>query len=260
MKTFILGLGGQKCGTTSITQLLKKAGVMFPLGNEAHYLDKCFQPRYNQIKYKTKKGKKKKSLIKPWEYAKIFNDYSKTKKFVGDFTPAYCSLSIAELTYAKKILKEEGFNIKTIFIARDPFKRCWSAARMNQGNNFLKEGGSIQEAHEWFKKRMLSKRYQSRTRYEETITNIQKSFSNDEVYIDIFERIFRGNILHNLQPMFEYLELEPPTTQLEVKKSSNLKLAEPTKYKDVFYKHYQNTYNFMHKNFPDTIKLWDIPK
>jgi len=182
------------------------------------------------------------------------------KIFLEVFTPAYCTLSIADLTYARKILKEEGFNIKTIFIARDPFKRCWSAARMNIGNNFLNKEGSIQKAHEWFKKRMFSKPYQSRTRYEDTITNIQKSFSNGRVYIDIFERIFCGNISNNLQTIFEYLGLEPLTKQLEVKKFGNLKLPESTQYKDIFYKKYQNNYDFIYKNFPDTIKLSYMPK
>ena len=258
MKTFILGLGSQKCGTTSITGLLKKAGVIFPFGNEAHILNKCFKPRYN---FPKSAGKvKNKLFIDPWEYAQIFNKHSGEERFVGDFTPAYCTLSIAELTYTRKILKEEGFKIKTIFIARDPFKRCWSAARMNLGNNYLNEGGSIKAAHKWFKKQMLSERYQARTKYEEAITNIEKTFERNEIYIGIFEQIFSGNILHNLNPLFKYLELEPPTKLIKVKDSSELKLAEPIQHKKAFQKHYRNTYEFMGEKFPITREAWGMPE
>lgn len=260
-RSFILGLGSQKCGTTTITRLLKKAGAYFPFGNEARILNNCFNPRYqlstNQLNCKNKSSKQY-ILANPWQYARAFRNKSikQGKQFVGDFTPAYCGLSIPELTYVRNILLEEDFNIKTIFIARDPFKRCWSATRHDLRRHFSSDKESTPLAHKYFAENFTSPRFLARTRYEETITNIQQSFNSEEIYIDIFERIFTGNILDNLKPLFEYLELELPTEEIDVKESNSFKLNEPTESKREFYKFYEQTYEFMYEKYPITMDLW----
>lgn len=260
-RTFILGLGSQKCGTTTITRLLKKAGVFFPFGNEARILNNCFNPRYKMSADKLNcknKNSKQYILANPWQYSKAFRIKSRKRgrKFVGDFTPAYSGLSIPELTYVRNILLGENFNVKTIFIARDPYKRCWSATRHDLRRNFSSEKESTLLAHKYFSENFSSERFLARTRYEETITNIQKSFNSEEIYVDIFERIFTGNILDNLKPLFEYLELEPPTQEIDVKESSPFKLNEPTESKKEFYQCYEQTYEFMYEKFPITKDLW----
>ena len=263
MKTFILGLGSQKCGTTAITRLLKEAGVFFPFGNEARILNKCFKPRYTLSADElncNNKNSREHILSNPWDYAKVFRTKStkREKQFAGDFTPAYSGLSIPEMTYVRNLLKEEGFKVKTIFIARDPFKRCWSATRHDLRLYFPSEKKSTQLAHKYFAENFRSKSFLRRTRYEETITNIKQCFSDNEIYIDIFERIFSGNILDNLKPLFEYLELEPRTAEINVKESDSFKLNEPIESKKDFYKHYEKTYKYMHDEYPITRELWPV--
>ena len=106
-------IGGMKCGTTSLRELLRVNGVFFGV-KEEHYFD--------DVKKIEKYGTYKKYLST--KYGDNLHDY----QYVGDDTPTYSyKLGLAEAIY------QDCPSAKLIFVVRDPLTRAvsnyWHAVR-----------------------------------------------------------------------------------------------------------------------------------
>jgi len=225
-KTFILGIGAQKAGTTWLYDYLRghpNANMGFT--KEYHIFDALYlqhsdfrehflQQRINQLVNNQLSPKPTdiallKFLGNTTFYFKYFSSLvpSNTNKFItGDITPSYSGLDQDAFQIIKQGLSNEGFTIKLIFLMRDPVERCISAARMQ-----LKKSGSLDEETEINQLQLnyRSEDYQFRTRYDLTIQTIEQVFDEDEIHYAFYETLFTKESIEEICRFLDVPYLPP---------------------------------------------------
>lgn len=210
-KTFILGIGAMKAGTTWLYDYLSSLGEVAssPL-KEVHYFDvehrpDLFRRRVNRNWRALKKEViddkmshyNKNELIRsnierlymqyyPDAYLQHF--YSLQDLMTThycEFTPSYALLPIDAYERIRCMFHEAGLQVKIIFILRDPVDRHWSQIRFEARKNKYKKKqmmdhlSTLEDPH-WIE----------RGRYDLTIQNLQKTFSESEFHIEFYEHLF----------------------------------------------------------------------
>lgn len=169
----------------------------------------------------------------------------------GDITPAYAVLKEADLRNLRGRLKRSGFELKIVFLMRDPFERCWSAIRMNRRKN----GVSFATETEEMKSRYTSAAYQFRTRYELVAERIDSVFENDEVFYGIYEELFTPTEIQRLST-FLNIEIAPELLTKRKNPSPKDQYIDPTM-KRALMEFYADTYQYCYSRFPQTKRLWN---
>ena len=126
-------------------------------------------------------------------YYNFFDKLISTKpevNFVGDISPSYAGLSVDALKEVKEELAKRGYNIKVIFLMRDPFERICSAVRMSRRPNRRKTKELITseeiDTFAYYK----SEHCRLRTQYEKTMRNLDAVFEPEQVFYSIYEKLF----------------------------------------------------------------------
>ena len=212
MKLFLLGCGAQKAGTTWLAKNLDSSPEYWNRGIKEwrfwqHYFDN--DSRLSQLRKMEKKlhdepsskrrvGKAKlnwrvSALQSPDLFLQETVDDFVAKahvKVLGDMTPLNGALSIDEFTFIKEYFGERNIVVKPLLIMRDPFERIWSAVRMNVRNQHPDD-----QDNEQFLCRELLKAYrlnlvEKRTRYEQTIENLEHVFDEQDICYEFSENLF----------------------------------------------------------------------
>lgn len=154
-KTFLLGVGCQKGGTTWLhSQLMNYENVDMGFCKEYHHFDTLYLPSpFSVIKQSRIKALEFQLIKRPEEvpsqnilrhllflkdensYYEYFNNlWSSDDKIsiVGDITPSYSALRSEHFSIIKEKLEYFGFSVKVIFLMRDPVERIWSSVRMKK--------------------------------------------------------------------------------------------------------------------------------
>ena len=145
IKTFILGVGAQRTGSTWLRgQLHQNKNVKMGICKEHHVFDVLFTPYFPEYKDKLfqkieeagRRGqiaKKEQDLLSflenPDNYFDHFDRlYSADENLaaVGDMTPSYSMLDAEAYQFILSGLAKRNFTVKVIFIMRDPVERIWS--------------------------------------------------------------------------------------------------------------------------------------
>lgn len=226
MKTFLLGVGCQKGGTTWLHNYIdqnpasdlgfRKEYHIF----DAHWLpDRSTRHFYSQAvdrligrakKHKPtfqKNGTKpdrmlEKSLLhvsflnNTENYAEYFSrlySANDSTKLVGDITPSYSGLSVENYKEIRRLLENHGFHIKVIFLMRDPIERAYSAARMKSRRNRNKADQSSIDPVAFFNKRIKTPGFELRSRYQHTIEALDAAFDKEDVLYGFYETLFSEN-------------------------------------------------------------------
>ena len=288
--TFILGVGAQKAGTTYLFGGIRESKSMFSkCPKEMRILDNLdSNSKQNTIeniekelkntnlsKKSSFQLKRRRDFIKnPEKYFDFFADKASKKGIthVGEFTPSYCSLNKEQLKYVRDNLKARDFEIKIIFMLRDPFERVSSMCRMGIKRKFKKDHKNLEEllrkdpyymkkfiSQEQFERRLKSSYskdwMQFRTCYEKTIENLQNMFKEDEIFIDFFEDMFNDNFKLKIS---RFLDLDDLVLQSNKIRNITPKF-EPIKesLKSEIINYYKTTYLYIKQKFPDrAINLW----
>jgi hypothetical protein len=287
-KTFILGIGAQKSGTTWLhRQLIKNSNIDMGFSKEYHVFDaietKLDQElpngksrnafRDNRIKKiielrnqnqlgknlgsNRKKSKKYAALTLSFiDNVDTYFDYfdylhlkSPAIEIVGDITPSYALLSPKIFRLIQKGLTKRGFDIKILFLMRDPVERQWSAARMNQRNMNSQDKKTFDII-----KNMLN-RTTKKSCYEETINNVEKVFDRSQIYYGFYENLFTIKSNQKIEHFigsklkdFENSEIVNASPKLaSIPDEINTKLVE----------RYSKTYEFIEDRFGSSMhRLW----
>lgn len=215
-KQFILGVGCQKGGTTWLhSQLAAHPEVNMGFAKEYHVFDALYLPggqswidsrvKSLQKLIKTKQlitGGANKNLLQIIDFYRDTNNYynyfeclyrkSGDTRLVGDITPAYNGLPAYVFEKIKKQLNQRGFTVKVIFLMRDPLERVWSSVRMTRRDHLSRNPGSLplKSENEAVLSRYNSRQVEFRTRYENTIENIESVFSPEDIYYGFYETMF----------------------------------------------------------------------
>ena len=179
---------------------------------------------------------------------------SKEINITGDITPSYCGLNFVHFLNIKNKLKKIGFNIKVVFLMRDPVLRCWSATRMIIKLNKKYHNISNLEANNLLLNYYNSPGFIMRTKYENTIQNLEKAFSKEEIYIGFYENLFDN---HNISLLSEFLGINISQSHKHNYENVSPSFKLDPEISKICRKFYKDTYDYFFTNFPATRLLWN---
>ncbi|MCT4369656.1 sulfotransferase family protein [Yangia mangrovi] len=209
-KTFFLGLGGQKCGSTWIQAYLnRQEGSDFGRLGEyqvwEHTLGGVFA-RYKvpmppmkerlRARLKTAVNADEPAQHLRWRlqsdpdaYFDYFAGLLARPGIVrtGDITPSYAALPPETLARIRDGFAKRGIAVKAIFSMRDPVDRLRSHMRMEMAKDRLAAEESNAAPLRAF---YATAEAEARSRYELTIAAIERVFAPDDRFLCLFEDLF----------------------------------------------------------------------
>lgn len=188
-------------------------------------------------------------------YASYFKRLVNEKTYVtGDITPSYAFLDANAFSHVKALLEKHSFDVKVIFIMRNPVERMWSMLRMMKRRQA--EKGIIIEDLE-LQKQMLGVFDEpamfAGSNYIQTIKNLEAVFPQSSIHYEIYEDLFNNASLEKLQTFLGF-PLEGVDFQKRVNVSPSVSL--PSDIRAKVKKQLIEQYEFCNKRFPKTKKLW----
>ncbi|MEL7979615.1 sulfotransferase domain-containing protein [Vreelandella titanicae] len=215
-KTFLLGVGAQKCGTTWLADYLSSRSEVFihPL-KEVHFFDSIYRKDLcggvekkiaNRLKSRVNKmegeeiindvylnalmyrvaASKDHSLYK--EYFK--NHVSSHHDLFGEITPSYSLLGIDAFIKIKSMFPKR----KIIFLMRDPIERHVSAYKME----CKALGVDVDFMSKHFFDTLAEKKHLERTNYPSLIKKLLQVFDSKEVFFGFYETLFSDSEIRRL--------------------------------------------------------------
>lgn len=273
-KTFILGVGAQKAGTTWLSAYLEKSEFyQHGMCKEYHIWDVLFVPgarRKEKDWVERNKNntdiadRRLKMLTKPSDYFAYFEELlnSDGKTIVADITPEYAGLKADELQYIKSEFEKRGIHTKVVFLMRDPFQRCWSNIKMDTMYILNTTGvDKKSEENQRLVREVGNVGMQRHTRYNLTIEELEKTFSADDIYYGIFEEQFEKRdvqrLKKNVERLSHFLGVEPKPQFVSVKVNVTEKGSgvEQNTIQTVV-NEYKDVYRYCEERFPQVKELW----
>lgn len=216
-KTFILGVGAQKTGTTWLHQLLssqeysdfgftKEYQILHAIYNadtklrRRHIIDEAFAKMNNN--YDSWRGSPKSMLLSflanPSSYYAYFASRLEPEGvfLTGDISPIYSSLSSKALKTIKEKFAEYEIEVLPVFIMRDPVYRLQSFIRMRFRSMGLQPtyDEEISAMHSY----IGSPEDEMRVNYLKTYGNLQEAFESDACLF-FYEDFFRPEAINCLE-------------------------------------------------------------
>ena len=273
-KTFILGLGNQKCGTTWFYKYLEQADNFAPgCAKEYHIWDAADLPWLFQNRIET-------TMIPP-SLLKLYgrflrsqtatrytmqNDHSfyykyfcgllnSNKNMTADITPSYSALNCSRMAEIKEGFNRLGVGVKALILVREPLSRIKSAVRFNLDKKNYYEGityglTDFQAALEEYYK---SEHCAIRTNYHHTINEAEKVFNKNELYIGLYETMFGPT---EIKRMSKFFGLKTRLSFANVRVNKTKSTVVPTALDKQVKEHYKNVYTYFYQKYPETKELW----
>ena len=281
-KQFILGLGAQRTGSTWLrSQLHACKEINLGFCKEYHFLDVLFVPEMKafhsdhdsgdqRFRFRPSTnpnlwspGRKSAMLASfvsnPQQYFQYFDELwqgDRRISTVGDFTPSYSMLDRSGFDYARIELMKRGFQVKALFVMRDPVERMWSMIHQASKVQKLLDTGKDPTARKFSLKHFTYPGAELRTRYERTIHELEQVFGVDEIYYDFYERYISEERYSALLAFMEITtanapQLDKPRNQSLLKQRIEHDLAAQVA------RYYRSTYEFMEMRYGDLMRtLW----
>lgn len=201
-------MGAQKAGTSWLHSILQQQDyVNLGFAKEYHIWDYVYSDLCKGFRAPVKKPDNPRAAMRrvmqasSEAYIKYFQGLIHSGVYVtGDITPSYSIINESGLEKMSSVIKGAGFDIKVVFLMRDPVERIWSAVRMEQRDKL----NSGQTLHENFcdvrvKEYLSIKDQVARSDYKTIVQNITKVFSKDEIYFGFYESLFNEQRVNRLQ-------------------------------------------------------------
>lgn len=259
-KTFILGLGAQKSGTTWLYDYLASSGqVATNRIKEYHVWDAlCIPGQGHGLVRKEDSESGFANRVRfflqqsPDNYFSYFAHMmdQQAKDVTCDITPLYSGLERSTLTLIRDGFGRRGIATRAVFLMRDPVERCWSGARMesrnSKGHTHIDDDEVI--AHS------VSRLAGLRTRYDITVPEIEAVFAPAEMHLGIYEEMFEAEPLQRLsdlcrvpmRPALVDRRLNVSEVSAPISDAAAARIAA----------HYRPVYEFAARRFPQTVRLW----
>jgi len=197
-KTFLLGVGAQKAGTSWLhDQLHRRRDADFGFLKEYHVFDalelehfSSFRPQ-NPSPLQWRTWRRARMIRRPERYFSYFASRLKPShiRLTGDITPSYAGLSAKSFQQIRSAFTQHGVTTRAVFIMRDPVERFLSQQRMQ-----LRKRGSLtpeQEIEHLDKASIkLHKRVSPRSDYAATLDALRAGLAESEVFIGLYETLF----------------------------------------------------------------------
>jgi hypothetical protein len=271
---FLLGVGAQKAGTTWLHKYLRShpevdLGFMkeYHVFDQKYVLDTTPSSKQRIKNYlrsflgsdsRSIRNKFRRNHKHYFSYFRKLVDSPDQVFITGDITPSYAALPVKVLQYIKSSLEKNGFRVRVIFLMRDPVARCISANRMYSSPRLLDSPGDAALEAELLAKKYQQTRFQIRTRYDQTINNLEQVFTSDELYLGFYEELFSDKAIAEI---CSFLELPfRPGKYKQVVHGSLVKSELPETIKSEIRSYYSQVYDFVLNRFgQDRVKkLWKM--
>lgn len=105
----------------------------------------------------------------------------------GDISPAYGMLDAAAFARIRDLLHAGGYRLRVVFLMRDPVERCYSMVRMADRNAQLQGRTLARPAHLRFADEAVAPWCEARTRYDQTIAALESVFAPHELFVRFYE-------------------------------------------------------------------------
>ena len=223
-KTFLLGVGAQKSGTTWLQAALsRQPWADFGRIKEYHVLtpmelSESKSLRREQLqRVRWLSGKNDISLIEGRAYVwmqmaffaepELYYAYLQTRVnpdrgvyLTGDITPAYCSLPVEDLRTVRARWRELGFAFRVCFLMRDPVERAWSAVKHTRRRQKRQNPDLVfeQTMSETLRDRYMTDGFRRRGDYAETISRLREALHEEEVFFGLYETLFTQSEIDRL--------------------------------------------------------------
>ncbi len=196
-KTFLLGVGAQKAGTSWLYRYLVSHPEIFvsPI-KEMHFFGTRENPkgwptiafrrklreRSKQHPYKRFTALRERIKMKGdiSSYINFFQTRMNEETVFGEITPAYSNLDINEL----KLIKSSFSSTKVIFLLRNPVDRLWSQMR------FMDDSKNAGDPGNWIKGITEHPLYLVRSNYAAAIQNLDHVFPPENIHYEFYETLF----------------------------------------------------------------------
>lgn len=216
-RTFLLGVGAQKAGTSWIyRQLTHYPGFKTGRMKEYHIWDVREVPTqmFRRRKIWHVESPKTLSMYLMEKFPSLYFSHfqrllSEKNSLACDITPSYCALAPETISQIKQNMTRRGIEFKCLFIMRDPVQRCLSAFNMNRnkggGRMHRNKGGGrtivsmSADVDAAFMQYVQSDQAKIRTEYERTISSLRTALEPEDYRIVIYEEMFEAAQLEALQ-------------------------------------------------------------
>ena len=273
-KTFILGVGAQKAGTTWLhKQLINCKFFNGGFAKEYHIFDALTLKECRTFLVSVQKIclQLLASDFNEWRLnpaLKILSFFTDTNNYfdyferclkeidcdlTADITPSYSGLSEQTFKYIKDEFNKRGVAVKVIFLMREPVTRLLSAHRMY----FRKQGKTIEKNSilRNMKSNIGTGNEEIRSNYRNTYTNLINVFDEDELFFSFYETIFTSDELNRLS---NFLNTDQTIFNTNEKINTTKETIKMEKVDiEMFKEHFIDRYEFVKTHFSkDIYNIW----
>ncbi|PLS22122.1 hypothetical protein C0U40_06705 [Amylibacter cionae] len=233
-RTFFLGVGAQKAGTTWLSFYLRDhPEVFFSPIKEMHFWGTRLREDNWPISMFRKKLKARESELaadpnRPAKaavalrdrikmgrdvgaYRRFFRRRVKDEQVFGEITPAYCALDRDEL----ELIRREYPTTKIIFLLRNPADRLWSQMRFSEKFETLEELEAKIDGV--FDKPLYRERYD----YVSAMRNLRAVFPAENLHFAFYEDLFTQDAIDRL---CHFLGITPLPAEFDRSRNVSVKM------------------------------------
>jgi hypothetical protein len=219
-KTFLLGVGCQKGGTTWVQQYLS-GSPQYAHGyrKEYHVFDAVDLESESQARERILERARESAAepvpgdrqaataahrlsmyLDPQFYFDYFTGLVHRRpeiRVVADITPTYALLPAERFAQIRRGFARRGIAMLPVFLMRDPVERIWSQVRMHAR---LSERPQATEAdiERSLLSQLLRPAFAPRTEYHHTIEALDQAFAPDEIFYGFYESLFTDGEVRRL--------------------------------------------------------------
>ncbi len=274
-KSFILGLGASKSGTTWIQTYLHRArGVDMGRLGEYQVWDALHLPensRYRvarpglwlRIEAALASGLGLPVKTPAFRYrlqqdpARYFDYFEQQLarpgiRMTGDISPGYAGLPVAVLQDIDRTFAARGITVKPVFVMRDPIERAWSILKMRRRKGRVATvPADSQGLSDQFRRAVAAG---VGVPYETSLRNIDAAFGTDRPYLGLFETMFTPEAVQRLSD-FAGIRADPAASAQRVNDSGDRSGVDPALAREVFAA-FAPDYAYCLARFPQTRTAW----
>lgn len=273
-KTFFLGLGGQKCGSSWIqAYLARQDGSDFGRLGEyqawEHSIGGVFA-RYRapapsmlgklRSRAKTAFGAPEPARHLRWRLQQnesaYFDYFAKLVAArgiarTGDITPSYAGLPAATMDRMRLGFDSRGIAVKVLFSMRDPVDRLRSHLRMEMDKGRLPHSPENEAPLRAF---YASPEAEARSRYDQTLTALESVFAPSDRFVTTFETLFTASCITDLS-RFAGVPVDPQAGMRAVNSRARGAALSDDLTAEIA-QHYAPVYEAVARRLPHIIEVW----
>ena len=276
-KTFLLGLGASKCGTTWIQAYLNAAphADFGRLGEyqvwDALHIDTAARFRVPRPPLRRRAADalarrlglpRKADVIRhelqsdPDRYFAYFEGLLARPgiTLTGDITPVYAGLPPAVLQHIDRSFATRGIQVKTVLSLRDPIERAWSILKMQHRKGRLPEP----PAQAFARRHGPGTEALPHQTYRHTLDAQAQVFPEDRRFTTLYETLFTPETIARLSA-YAGVAFTPEKGGQRVNAAADTSSV-PEDLARAAFPHFEADYAYCAEHLPDTLRLWPHAK